>query len=766
MLSHVWPGAALPSPATPFVGRADELAALSQLVVACDVRVVTLIGPAGVGKTRFAIEVAHRVAAGFAGGVVFVPLADLRDSAALSTVLLRALGVADLTGRATPDLVAEFIGERRLLLVLDNFEQIVDAAGYVADLVAACPSLTVLVTSRRALMIRAERCYHVAPLSLPGSLDESADAALRCDAVAFLVARLQARDTRFELSDAAAPVVAAICTRLEGLPLALELVATRARTMSLQAVLEALGLRLPMLTMGERDLPIRQRTMSEALAWSHDLLSSTAQILFQRLGACVGGVRMDTMRALLADLELAESALTEAVDELVAHSLLGCEAGGAEARFRMLEVVREFAAAQLMGSGELDAVLVSHAEHFLGFAEQTATELSGSEQASALDRLEQEAPNLTAAIRWTIEHEQPEWALRLCMAMRYLWYVRGPIAEGSALFDQALAMPTAPAILRAGALLEASALARHQGELARAAELSSEALAIARDSGDRALLATALLQRGFALHLAGQYTAARTALDESLALAHELDDPLAMARASHHLGLVAYYGEKDAALAWEMQCRCLAAFRAVANRRHVAATLIAMVELARARREHTLAHELLAEASTHLARLADVPLLLYALHHAAALAADEQQFNRAVRLHAAAEGLQRHSRAAPWPAVQAESAGWLRPAEHRLGTRRVDSLREDGRHLGFAGALERLTETADEPEQRLTHRERQIAELIADGLTNRAIAESLVISIRTVDGHVARSLTKLGFSSRAQLAAWVARGESQVPASR
>ncbi len=749
--------AGLPSAPTPFVGRVADVEATARLLARPDVRLVTLTGPAGVGKTRLAIEVARRNAAVFGDGALFVPLADVRDPPGVSHAVLGAVGAAVGARRNALDALADVLADREMLLVLDNMEQVIAAALDVAALLDACPRLTVLATSRRPLAIRAEHCVHVEPMAVPKAPSTTAEHALRNDAVALLVSRLEAVDSRFTLSDSDVPIVVGICSRLDGLPLALELAAARARSLPLGALLAALESRLPVLTGGPRDQPARQRTMSDAVGWSYELLDAQTAALFRRLGVCIGGATLDAAAAVAADLELSTVALLDAVDQLVAHSLL--QRADGDARYRMLEVVREYAIEQLARAGEEPQARRRHATHFLVVAEEAAGKITGPEQAASIERLAAESPNLTAAVRWAVEDGDAALALRLCLALRMLWYVRGPLAEGRSLFAAALAVPGAPATLRARALVEASTLARHYGDFDAAHALADEGLLIARAAGDADLLAAALLQQGFVLHLLGQYASARTALEESLAIRQRMGDQLGIARASHHLGLVAAFGEGDIALAWEMQVRCLALFRELGNQRHAATALIAMADLARARGELRRARELLCEALRHVTDLDDTPLLVYALHHAASLAADESQQGRAVRLLGAAEGLERSSGAAPWPAVAAASARWLPAVVRRLGPRRVAALRAAGARLSAADAAALAQSDQDEGDDRLTRREHEIAELVAVGMTNRLIAERLFLSERTVDGHVARILDKLEFATRAQIAAWVAGGE-------
>jgi predicted ATPase/DNA-binding CsgD family transcriptional regulator len=750
----------LPAPGDSFVGRSADLAALDALLAKDRARLVTLVGPAGVGKTRLATEVAARTAAAFPDGTVFVALADVREASAVLIAIAGALGMPDLGGLAPIDLVTNHLRDRRMLLVLDNLEQVIEAGTDIARLVARCPETSVLVTSRRPLEVRSERSYFVEPLSLPHPDSRDAEGALGSDAVALMLARVRAIDGRATVTADDVVTVAQICARLDGLPLALELAAARTRTLSLAELLSALESHPVLLTGGRRDAPSRQRTMNDALAWSRGLLGETAAAVLSRLAVAVGGADLDAVAALTADLGLDRVGLLDALDELIAHSLVSRAESAGITRFRLLEVVREFAVTQLPDPDRV-TVRAAHAAHFRALAEVTASGFDGPDQAALLDRAQRDSANFAAAVLTAVDAGDGETALRLCLALRFLWYVRGSLAAGRALFGQALGVGGADPVLRATALVESAALARHQGSYADATELLAQAHSAA--GADPQVLAAVLLQQGFVAHLVGDFPTARAALEECLALREASNDGLGAARARHHLGFVAASGDQDIDRAWALQSDSLGVFRQLGNHRHVATTLIAMTDLARERGDLDVARDVLDEALDELERLSDLPLLLHALHFAAALAADQDHLNRAARLLGAAEGISMRTGATPWPSVAASSSRWMPRAVRSLGRPRVDALVTAGARLDLGAAVTLARGGDDAAAGALTRREGEIAVLVAEGLTNRAIAERLVLSQRTVDGHVGRILAKLDLASRSQIVAWVLGAADLTP---
>ena len=741
----------VPLPPTPLIGRDGELAAIGDLLASPGARLVTVSGPAGVGKTRLALELAQR------GGssAAYVALAAVRDPAEVPAAVLRVLGIERAAADPARALIAALC-DRELLLVLDNFEHLLDASSLVADVVSTCPGVTVLITSRITLRLLAERVFPLAPLTLPdpGS-HPTPHQASGYGAVELFSERVASVVPGFALTPSSLPAVLTICARLEGLPLALELAAARARALPLDAIAVGLDRRLGMLGGGIRDLPARQRTMRDALAWSWQLLDAEVAAVLARLSVFAGGFSLKAAVDLCSPLGPPER-VRDVLDELVSHSLVEPARSGPEPRYRLLEVVREYASEQLSGE-ERESARDLHARHFAAVAETLAAELATGRYGDRLDQLGRDRFNLQTAVARFIERGDAESAQRLCILLRSLWYLRGPLASGRALFAAALALPGASDATRARAAAEASALARQHGDRQAADALAAEGVPLARQTGDLRLLAHCRLQQGFNAHLSERFELAREALEESLAIAVASGDEIAAALARHHLGFVAYFGDGDVDRARELELDCLATFRRLERERQIATTLFALTELARAGREPQAAQAYLEEASEIIGQLGDLPLLVSLLAPAAALAADRHRYERALCLLGAAEALQRATTSPIWPPLARATRAWIPRAERAVGARQAARMRRHGGRLTLTELIELLHAPDDSgvPSDPLTAREREIAAHLGAGETNRQIAAALVVSERTVDGHVANILRKLGFRTRSQVAAWI-----------
>jgi predicted ATPase/class 3 adenylate cyclase len=513
----------LPLQTTPFIGREREVGEIAGLLRREGVRLVTLTGAGGTGKTRLALQVGSAVLEGFERGVYFVNLAPLTDADLVASAIAETLKVKEIPGQDILAALVEYLRDRQLLLVLDNFEHLLPAAGVVHRLLVDCSSLSILVTSRAVLHLSADHEYQVAPLAVP-DLEHPADPAQlsQYDSVALFVERAQAVRPGFAVTNDNAPAVAEICYRLDGLPLAIELAAARIRLFPPQALLLRLSSRLKVLTGGARDLPPRQQALRNTVEWSYSLLSPPEQILFARLSVFTGGCTFEAAEAVCNAEEGLD--LLEGMASLVEKSLLRQE-GDEEPRFVMLETIREYGMEALAGRGEEGASRERHAGYFLDLAEATEPGLTGPEQAVALGLLDLEHHNLRAALDWYVGQENAEYALRLGNALwRYCLY-RGHLSEGRRWLEAGLSIDApVPEAVRAAALVRAGTFAMDQGDYGACRRLTEEGLELRRAIGDRPGAASALNNLAILSKHQGDYGEARRLIEESLAIHRELGE--------------------------------------------------------------------------------------------------------------------------------------------------------------------------------------------------------------------------------------------------
>jgi predicted ATPase/DNA-binding CsgD family transcriptional regulator len=792
-----------------FVGRAGELETIRQRLTGADstagadgdttverARLLTLTGPAGVGKTRLALTAAAQIAQHFPDGVVFVDLTPVREAVSVLPTIAFALGLSETGSRPLPERLHDYLRERSLLLVLDNFEQVLPAASTLADMLASCSGLSLLVTSRVPLRLRWEWTLRVGPLPVHdvNTTLPPQETLIAIPAIALFIERARARRANFAMTATQAPLVARLTSELDGLPLAIELAAARLDTLSLPMIAQRLGHRLRLLRWEAPDLPERQQSLEAAVGWSYDLLSQPEQQLFRCLGVFSGQVTLSAIAAVVADhadeadilgrlVSLAEKSLVLPAERLDESS------EDAEPAFSMLETVREYAWEQLERQGELEAARKAHARYFLSLAERADPYLRGRDQRIWYLRLEREHNNLRAALRWLLSQDGPDGAteresgLRQAAGLGWFWWTRGYVVEGARWLGEALeCAPEADPALRSQALYWAGAMLTYQGAFDPARSALDESLALARRGRHPTEMAQAYSYLGLCAVYAGDVSASIPMLHEALGREKELGDPHPVGMTLMFLG-AALFARGDDEQATSTYLESLARFEAAGDMLFAVNIQLNLGWFAWRRGDLANAVGRIRMGIEAGVTADNRRLLGFGAQTALALLNDAMgpeslsriDYTRHARLLGAIDALTEATGMTLMQSVVKDSMAELRARIQQVG---LEAVYREGKSLSFHAIAALAMALLDEVDQTLTQsparsapepanaqrstsllsaRQREILGLVAQGMSNRTIGRQLFLSTSTVNYHLTAAFNKLGVGTRAQAVAVATR---------
>jgi len=752
----------LPIHLTSFIGREREIAQVKGFL--STTRLLTLTGAGGAGKSRLAFQAAAEVREDFADGVWVAELASIADPALVPQAVASVLSVSEQAGRPLRDTLADYLQNRSLLLVLDNCEHLQAACAQFADaLLRDCATLRILATSRSSLSVPGELLWRVPSLSLPDARRlPSVDYIQHYEAVRLFVERARSVEPMFTLTSDNAPAVAEVCQQLDGIPLAIELAAARTRVLAVEQIAARLHDRFRLLTGGSPSVLPRHQTLRATMEWSHGLLAETERVLLRRLSVFAGGWTLEAAEAVCSRDGVESADVLDLLTQLVDNSLVVVNTQLEQTRYRLLETVRQYGRDRLHEAAEADTVRRRHRDWYLELAERAAPEMLGPQQVLWFERLETEHDNLRAALEWSkVEKDGAEAGLRLTGALRGFWARRGHWREGREWLEAALARSAeAPPLASSGALLGATHFARRRGEYGLATTLGQKGLALCRALGDEDGSASFLSAVGIVALLQGEHERATALFEETRSLSRERGNKSLMGTALYHLGVVArYQGDYERATAFHSES--LAVFREIGDNWNIALPLHGLAVVAFRQSDYERAAAFFTDSLLLCEEVGNRWISEECLEGFARVASATGHYQRAARLFGAAEVLREtlgYHRSRADQAYHDERVASTRAA---LGSAAFDAALAEGRVLTRERAVEyALTSTETLPRKvrtaadLLTAREREVAALIAQGLTNRQVAAKLVVTERTAETHVQNILNKLGFTSRSQVAAW------------
>jgi non-specific serine/threonine protein kinase len=761
----------LPVPISTFIGRKNEIVAVKQLILKN--RLVTLTGAGGSGKTRLALKIAHELLEKFNNSVWFIELASLTDPSLISQKIASTLNIREQSNQPLLDSLIYYLSRHPSLLVLDNCEHLIAACAEIANiLLQKCADLKILTTSREVLGITGEVTWIVPPLSLPEAqpwrgptrAQEALDEYQKSESVQLFIDRATTYDPGFELTSKNGAWVAEICRRLDGMPLAIELAAARVRTLSAQQIAERLDDRFGLLTAGSHTAASRHQTLAATIEWSYTLLSEKEQILLQRFSVFPGGGTLKAIESVCIGNGIKKSEVLDTLSQLVDKSLVVTSQISGKKRYSLLETIREFALEKLAQSQEMESTKNRHLDFYLQFVEEAEPKIKGPEELIWYARLEAEHDNLRAALGWALESRNAEAALKLASSLSFFWFVQGHMREGIIWLEKALEKSQGASLAsRAKALrfLGGLLISSEKKDFDQISKLFKESLELYRKQDNQSGIAWILNQLGVIAMMQGEFNKAKQLLEESLALRKEIGDPWDIAQTLQNFAPLSLR-QNDYASAREFAEKTITWFQRAGYKRGVVRTSMDLAEIARLEGDSANAVAILTKALPQFLQFGDRWSSAEVLESLATLTIERSKFKQAAQLFGMAEALR-------------EKIGMpLHSFEYGNYQKDILTLRKNLNETEFSQAwrkgraipLEKVIEfVSQEPEmyssvvkktiEELTAREREAAILIAQGMSNREIADAMTVTVKTVEANVTRILRKLGFDSRVQIATWV-----------